>query len=205
MENFIKNKIEVEEMDLKKTYKIGEYKRDWSFDPKGDRIFFVGPRGSGKTTVGKEIAQKLGMNFLDMDEELENRMGNSIAEVVKNKGWEEFRKEEKSLLKECIEKKGLVVATGGGVVIDEDNRMLLKREKFVFYLMGDVNTLIHRLREDKGDMRPPLTSLPLEEEIVLTLRKREPFYLEVANFILRADRGLEELTDRVIEFLGVMV
>ncbi len=203
MEQFIKNKIDVEEMDLKKTYKIGGYKRDWKFDMKEDRIFLVGPRGCGKSTLGREVAGEFGMRFLDMDEEIQRNYGGSIADIVKNKGWEEFRKREKELLKECLRLKGIVIATGGGVVIDEENRRKLNKERFVFYLMGDVPTLVSRVRQDKATMRPPLTSFSLEEEMMFVLREREPLYLEVANFILRADREIDELKERVREFLDI--
>ncbi len=201
---FIKKRIEVEEADITSTYRIGKSFRGWRFQREKDRIFFVGLRGSGKSTLGREVARELGMNFLDMDEEIERKTGVPIYELVQQKGWEGFREIEKKVLKDSLLLSATVVATGGGVVVDEENRALLTRERFVFYLMADINTLVQRLREHgEMDKRPPLTSYPLEEEMVHLLREREPYYLEVSNFILRADRTLEELRERVKTFLGV--
>jgi shikimate kinase len=204
MNNFIKKKFFVEESDLKSVYKLGKAKRGWKFDPKVHNVFFIGLRGSGKTTLGRLIAYELNMKFVDTDEEIVNSTGMHIEKFVEKYGWDKFREKESDILRDICKRKGQVCATGGGIVLKESNRELIKKSGFVFYLMGDVLTLEQRIIKDKKNKnRPPLTSLPLREELVQSLREREPYYLATSHFILRADKNLEELKKDVFVFLGI--
>jgi shikimate kinase/3-dehydroquinate synthase len=93
------------------------------------RIFLVGMMGSGKSTIGKRVSEVLDLQFIDMDEEIERREGRSVRRIFEEDGEEYFRLKEKELLRELVERDNVVVATGGGVVIDPENRELLKKEK----------------------------------------------------------------------------
>ncbi len=201
---FVKKEYKVEEPELKAVYKIGQAKRGWKFDPLYHNIFFIGPRGSGKTTLAKKVAEELNMKFVDTDDEIVNISGMDIEKFVKKKGWEEFRILESSILSDICKKKGQVCATGGGIILREKNRELLKKSGFVFYLMGDVITFEKRILMDKENKnRPPLSNMSLRDELICTLREREPLYLSTAHFILRADKEIDELKEEVLLFIGV--
>ncbi|GAB6887620.1 shikimate kinase AroL [Desulfothermus okinawensis JCM 13304] len=204
MRGFIKKEFALEEPDLKAVYKIGGAKRGWKFDPKSHNIFFIGPRASGKTTLGKVVAKELNMDFWDTDEEIVKQIGMDIGSFVKKYSWEKFREIESQVLKNLTYRKAFVCATGGGIVLKEENRNFIKEKGFVFYLMGDVLTFEKRILSNKDNKnRPPLTDLSLREELVATLREREPLYLSIAHFILRADKDIEDLKKDVLTFLGV--
>ena len=204
MDGFVKKEFVVEEPDLKTVYKIGSAKRGWKFDPMSHNVFFIGPRGSGKTTLGRLVAKELNMNFVDTDEEIVDATGMDIERFVRSYGWEKFRDIESEVLKRVCRRRSCVCATGGGIVLREENRNLIRKNGFVFYLMGDVLTFEKRiLSDEKNKNRPPLTNLPLREELVMTLREREPLYLSIAHFILRADKDVDELKEDVFRSLGV--
>ena len=95
-------------------------------------IFIVGPMGSGKSTVGKIISDELFMNFLDTDEEIETRTGASIDWIFDLEGEEGFRKRESAILAEMVEKNSIVLSTGGGIILSEENRELLSSRGTVF-------------------------------------------------------------------------
>ena len=203
MDGFMRKEFVVDEPDLKTVYKIGGAKRGWKFDPMSHNIFFIGPRGSGKTTLGRVVAKELNMNFVDTDEEIVNDIGMDIESFVRSYGWEKFRDIESKVLKRVCNRKSCVCATGGGIVLREENRNLIRENGFVFYLMGDVLTFEKRiLSDEKNKNRPPLTDLSLRDELVVTLREREPLYLSIAQFILRADKDIDELKEDVFRFLG---
>ncbi len=96
------------------------------------RIFLIGMMGSGKTTIGRKIAEILDLDFMDMDDEIEKREGMRIKDIFEMKGEDHFRKAEKRLLKEVLNRDDIVVSTGGGVILDEENREILKKERTIF-------------------------------------------------------------------------
>lgn len=137
-------------------------------------IVLIGYRCSGKTAVGKILARRLGTDFLDTDRLIEEESGSSIQGLALAKGWGHFREMEKSLIEKVIGKDNLVIATGGGVVMDEENVTNLKRNGWIVWLKADAATIKDRMRKEQrsGNVRPSLTgSDPLEEiEHVLNLR-----------------------------------
>ncbi len=151
-----------------------------------DSIAFVGYRATGKTTVGRIVAQRLGWIFVDMDETLMDRLGMTIAEWVRDKGWESFRAEESRLLAEVASSKHVVVATGGGVVEKLENRQILKNNFFVIWLSCPAEEIVDRLAKDEKSIsnRPSLTGLGLLEEVSQVLSHREPLYREVADVVI---------------------
>jgi len=151
-------------------------------------LFLIGPRGSGKTTVARLLAERLGWEWLDADDVLEARRGKSIRAIFAEEGEDGFRDKESAVLAELCGRRACVVSTGGGVVVREANRALLRASGRVVWLTADVETLWRRLQEDDrtGDRRPALTvgGRPEVEEV---LRVREPWYRECAHRTVRTE------------------
>jgi len=146
-------------------------------------IALIGFRATGKTAVGKILAQQLGRIFVDMDQYLTASAGREIACWVRLEGWESFRKAESELLETMNTRIGLVVATGGGVILAPENRRLLKDSFFSVWLEASAETIHSRIVSDPQSCstRPPLSELPLQDEIRKLLSEREPFYRETAD------------------------
>jgi len=146
-------------------------------------IALIGFRATGKSTVGKILAGKLGRQFLDMDQRLALEAGRSIAAWVKQDGWDSFRRAESGLLRLISLQKDLVVATGGGVVLDPQSRRVLRESFFAVWLKATPETIYARLSSDPGSTqtRPSLSELPVKEEIEKVLFQREPLYSQVAG------------------------
>lgn len=106
---------------------------------KDRNLYLTGMMGSGKTTVGRILSRWLGVQFIDIDEELERRTGQSVAQIFEEKGEAYFRKLEKNVLKEIASTSGHVVATGGGALLDPENREVLNRSGFLIYLHADLD------------------------------------------------------------------
>lgn len=136
------------------------------------KVFLVGMMGSGKSTVGRRLAGILGMEFVDMDEEIEKRKGKRVREIFEEEGERTFRELEKRLLRELLAKDNVVVATGGGVVLDRENRELLKKEKTIF-LYAPPSVLLERV-----DVRNRPLLKDGKERIYEIWEKRKAFYEE---------------------------
>ncbi|WP_304854733.1 shikimate kinase [uncultured Parasutterella sp.] len=164
-------------------------------------IFLVGMMGAGKSTVGKCLAERLGMDFVDLDEELERRCGVSIPFIFREEGEEGFRRRESALIEEFTRAKGLVVATGGGAVTQEKNRTLLKNAPiFTVHLKVSAEQCYRRT---KNSDRPLLQCENPLEKITLLLESRNPLYGEVASLTVDTDgkaskRVAEELNQTLI-------
>jgi shikimate kinase len=156
------------------------------------RLALIGFRASGKSQVGKLLAQELNLSFVDMDERLVASFGKSIDQWVQSEGWESFRKAESELIEQLAQEQGLVVATGGGVVLSANNRNLLKEHFFVIWLKASPETTHLRMIGDPhtGTNRPAFTTLPLREEIKKILAERSIFYEETAHITLETDDAL---------------
>jgi shikimate kinase len=172
-------------------------------EARADLIFLIGPRGSGKTTAATALAAHLGWSCVDADEELERAAGLAIREVFAAEGEAGFREREAGILKAIGERSACVVATGGGVVLREDNRELLRRG-WVVWLTADADSLWQRLQGDDSTLhrRPSLTALPPREEIAEVLRIREPLYAACADQrIETAGKSVAEIVAEIIAFL----
>lgn len=141
-------------------------------------IILIGYRCSGKTAVGKALARELGRDFLDTDALIEERAGCSIEKMVSEKGWDHFRETEKALIKEVSLRDNLVIATGGGVVMDQENVKNLKENGWTIWLDGDPQVLKARMEKERrsGRFRPSLTGADPLEEISQVLDMRRPLY-----------------------------
>ncbi len=166
-------------------------------------IYLIGYRASGKSTVGRILASKLGWPFLDMDEELERRLGASISEVVKTHGWEAFRGWERELLEEIAKRRGIVVATGGGVILDPRNVTALRVSGIVVLLWVEAEEIVRRLSLDpQEDKRPPLKG-GLLEEVREVLEERRPKYIAAAHLVVEATSSSpQEVAEEVLRRIG---
>ncbi len=158
-------------------------------------IVLIGYRCSGKTEVGKILARELGMDFFDTDVLIEENSRSSIETIISGKGWDYFRKIEKKTIREVSRNDNLVIATGGGVVIDEENVENLKENGLIIWLNGKAEVLKERMAVDQrsGKLRPALTGNDPLEEIKQVLGLREPLYEQAAN--LMVDSGTLSLQD----------
>ena len=148
-------------------------------------IFLVGPMGAGKTTVGKRLAELRGMNFVDSDHAVEERTGVDIAFIFEKEGEAGFRKREKQVIAELTAGHNLVLATGGGAVLDADNRQHLAGRGFVVYLRASID---HQLRRTgRTESRPLLQTGNPRETLERLFTVRDPLYREVADLIVEAD------------------
>ena len=201
---FIKQKVEVRDPDAQTVRRHGEAMNEPAFSLREGSIFFLGPRGSGKSTLAREVASRLQAPAVDTDSRVEERAGRSISQIVSCQGWEAFRDLEQQVLRRICSEPGHVVATGGGIVLRRENRELLRKSGPVFYLLADVSLLLQRLQDEKEHQsRPSLTNESLEQELVQTLRERDPLYQECLDYILPAERTPPELADNVVSTLGV--
>jgi shikimate kinase len=149
-------------------------------------IILIGYRASGKTTVGRELARLLGRPFFDSDRMIFAKTGRTIPEIVETSGWQAFREVEKTVIAELSGLDDVVIALGGGAVMDPDNvAMLGKRGRFV-WLRADARILAVRMGKDKNGtaQRPSLTGAGTLAEIEEVLAKRLPVYGNVADVIV---------------------
>lgn len=142
--------------------------------------------GAGKTTIGRSLAKRLGLDFVDSDRIVEERTGVSIPTVFEIEGEEGFRKREAQVIDELSQMKGLVVATGGGVVLRPENRARLKASGFVAYLNVPPYALWERTRHDKN--RPLLKVANPLLRLKELFKERDPYYREVADLIVDGSR-----------------
>jgi shikimate kinase len=164
-------------------------------------IALVGYRGTGKSTVGRLVADRLGWAFEDADEALERRVGRPIASVFDEQGEPAFRDLEAETLRELTTRPRLVIATGGGVILREENRRALLDFGFVAWLWAPPETIVDRLRADPGG-RPSLTAAGLLDEVAEVLGRREPLYREVATSVVDTEgRPAVEVAEAVIAAL----
>jgi len=156
-----------------------------------ENLYLVGYRGCGKSTVGRRLAAGLERPFFDADELFVARAGRTIAAFIRDCGWEEFRRLESEILAEFSRRPEIVFATGGGVVLNPDNRARLRSGGRVVWLKAGFDETVRRLLQDplSPDQRPPLEAgLGPAEEIARGLREREPLYREVADLTVEVDR-----------------
>lgn len=149
-------------------------------------IFLVGLMGSGKTTVGRLLAKKLGMRFVDSDHEIEARTGATVSWIFEIEGEDSFRRREVETIDELTSQQGVVLATGGGAVVHPENRKNLKARGTVIYLRATVNNILQRTMHDKS--RPLLQTGNRRQKIEELAREREKFYSEVADIIIDTGR-----------------
>jgi shikimate kinase len=153
-------------------------------------VYLIGPMGSGKTSIGQRLAKLVGLEFLDNDRELEKQTGASVGLIFDLEGEEGFRKRETAMLKKLVARKNILLATGGGTIVREENRELLRNTGLVIYLRTSVGQQLRRLSQDKS--RPLLQSGNREEKLARLAKERNPLYEQLADLTFPSqNRGLD--------------
>jgi shikimate kinase len=164
-------------------------------------IFLVGPMGSGKTAVGKALARALQLTFVDSDAEIERRTGVDITFIFEKEGEAGFRERERDVIADLTRRDDIVLATGGGVVVNADNRRHLAERGCVVYLQTSVAQQLERTRH--GKHRPLLVTGDPRTRLEELLREREPLYRGIADMTVCTDgRRVQLLADEVVRLLG---
>lgn len=144
-------------------------------------LILVGPMGSGKTSLGQHLAAQLGLRLLDADREIERDAGATVVEIFEREGEAGFRQRERAMLARLLRDDGLVLATGGGAVLDAGNRALLRQRGFVVHLHASVEQQLERLAQDQTR---PLLARPDREQVLRDLAAaRAPLYAQVADLV----------------------
>ena len=163
-------------------------------------IFIVGPMGSGKSTVGKIIADELFLSFLDTDEEIETRTGASIDWIFDLEGEDGFRKRESSILQDMAKRNSIVLSTGGGIILSEENRELLSSRGTVFYLATPISVQLERTAKDKD--RPLLKNGDPEKILTKLQIDRESLYEAVADHVVNTEnKSSQEVASEIIKLV----
>lgn len=157
--------------------------------------------GAGKTTIGKLLAKHLGKDFYDTDHEIEKRTGVKIPVIFELEGEAGFRKRETAVIQDLTKLNNIVMATGGGAVIAEENRQLLQANGTVIYLRANVNELWHRTRNDKH--RPLLQNVDIRAKLEQLYAERNPLYTQTATFIIdTGNQSVASLLNRIEKSLA---
>lgn len=155
--------------------------------------------GVGKTTVGKQLAKQIGFDFLDTDQELEQRTGVTVAHIFELEGEHGFRTRETRLIDEIAARKGSVVATGGGAVLNEANRHAMKQSGLVVYLTASAEQLWERIKHSKS--RPLLQTDDPYGALKRIVQERDLVYLRLADHVIKISATSEATAKRVAERL----
>lgn len=167
-------------------------------------IILTGFRATGKSAVGRLLAHRLGLAFLDADRLIEERQGCSIKKLVAARGWAHFREVERELLEELAGRSGLVIATGGGAILHRQAWAALRASGVVVWLTADQKTICRRLAADAATegQRPSLTGRGIEEEVAAVLAERESLYREGSDLTIdTACRLPEEIAGEIESYL----
>ena len=166
------------------------------------RIFIVGPMASGKSTLGKKLAQTLEIDFLDTDNEIEKKAGAEISWIFEVEGEEGFRERERKALQKSAEKDNVVISTGGGIVTIEENRDLMIAKGKVVYLKTPIEIQLKRTENDKK--RPLLSQGSREQTLRILKKERDPQYEEIADITINQDqqKNRNAVIDEIIDKLS---
>lgn len=165
-------------------------------------LFLVGPMGAGKTTIGRQLARALGWTFHDVDREIETRSGADIPLIFDLEGEAGFRVRERAVLEELTGLQGVVVATGGGAVLDPRNRECLTRRGRVTYLCASVSQQLKRTARDRH--RPLLHTRDRRARLEELMAAREPLYREIADLTVDTDgRTVRAVVAEILQRLGL--
>ena len=167
-------------------------------------ITLIGYRGTGKSTLAAPLARQLGWEWLDADIELEHRAGRSIKDIFATDGEPEFRRLERDLLAELLQRNRLIIAAGGGAILNADTRREMRCAGPVIWLQASADTIEQRLNTDPttGQRRPNLTTTGGRAEIERLLAIREPLYRECATIVVDTETcSPETLVDQIVSQL----
>lgn len=163
-------------------------------------IFLVGPMGAGKSSIGRRLAKRLTREFIDCDHALEERTGVTITTIFELEGEAGFRERETKILSQLSNLNEVVIATGGGVVLKDQNRAILQNDGTVVYLQASVETQLKRTLHDKN--RPLLEMGDRRAKLISMAKIRNPLYEEVADITIKTDsQSISASIKQIIEQL----
>jgi shikimate kinase/3-dehydroquinate synthase len=166
-------------------------------------VFLVGLMGAGKTTIGRVLARKLGKRFIDSDHEIEARTGASIPWIFEIEGEASFRRREADVIRDLTAQEGIVLATGGGAVLDPANRACLKARGTVIYLRTSISSILLRTAHDKN--RPLLQTADPRKRLEELTAQREPLYHEIAELVIDTGRpNVQSMVQTILAQLAAL-
>ena len=178
----------IKEHKHRKTMSLDEFKTK--------NIFLVGLMGAGKTSVGRLLSRRMGKEFYDSDHVIEDRTGVKIMVIFDIEGESGFRSRERDVIKELVRKKGIVLATGGGSILDSENRQHLKNNGTVIYLHASVGELVRRTNHDSK--RPLLRTKNVKKKLDDLYIERDPLYRSIADLIFETkNQSVAELVSAI--------
>ena len=163
-------------------------------------IFLIGLMGAGKTTIGRQLASELSLEFFDSDHEIEKRTGVTITHIFDIEGEAGFRKRETAMLDELTQRTGIVLATGGGAILKPENRQFLMSRGTSIYLYANIETLLERTAKDRN--RPLLQTDDPKAKLEELFKIRDPLYRETADVIIDTSKdsvrlSIKEIIDKI--------
>ena len=167
-------------------------------------LVLIGYRCTGKTSVGRMLAARLGLPFYDTDALIQEDTGRTIEQIVATEGWTGFRAVEKPAAARLALQENCVIALGGGAVLDPENVAVMKRDGRIVWLVADIATVTERMITDRETtpQRPPLQGRDSLMEATLILEERTPLYEEAADFVVDTCRGnIDQIVQEIIEGL----
>ena len=166
------------------------------------KLIIIGPMASGKSVVGKKLSKRMGLNFFDTDEQIEKKAGATISWIFDIEGEERFREREFETLSKLIKEDNCVISTGGGIVLREENRALLKKGTGI-YLKTSIQSQLERTMNDKD--RPLLQNTDNKEETLKEMAKlRNPIYETCSEIIIEETNSPNETVDKIIQELELI-
>ncbi len=166
------------------------------------KLIIIGPMASGKSVVGKKLSKRMGLNFFDTDEQIEQKAGVTISWIFDVEGEEKFRDRESEILSTVIKEDNCIISTGGGIVLREENRALLKKGTGI-YLKTSIQSQLERTMNDKE--RPLLQNIDNKEEALREIAKlRNPIYESCSEITIEETDSPNETVDKIVEKLKNM-
>jgi shikimate kinase len=163
-------------------------------------VFLIGPVGAGKSTIGRQLANELKLDFLDSDREVEHLCGVDIDWIFDIEGEAGFRRREQDILNNLAKRQGVVLATGGGAVLVPENRTLLSSRGKVVYLQASIQQQLERTSKDKK--RPLLQVDDKESQLRKLMLEREPLYCEIADITIEtSETTVRNVVQRITKLL----
>ena len=172
-------------------------------EEKHNNIFLVGLMGSGKTTIGRQLARRLGKRFIDSDHAIEARTGATIPWIFEIEGEASFRRREADMIRELTSQRGIVLATGGGAVLDAASRAYLAERGTVIYLRASIGSILQRTAHDKN--RPLLQTADPRRKLEELLAQREPLYRAIADLVIDTGRpNVQSMVQTILDQLDAL-
>ncbi|OUS28332.1 shikimate kinase I [Gammaproteobacteria bacterium 45_16_T64] len=164
-------------------------------------LILIGPMGAGKSTIGRQVSSLLHYEFVDSDHEIEDRSGADIPWIFDVEGEEGFRKRESAMIDELTLRTHIVLATGGGAVMREDNRRIIEARGIVVYLKATVEQQLARTARDQN--RPLLQTDNPREVLTELMALRDPLYNDIADYVVETDQGgVKDVASRIVSLVS---